>query len=72
MCLLQGDIVIPVAKSPGPAQQLLKAGFRKQMAQMGLYAGVEYRVVGIALSRDAKGKSRTTVQSIQDLNREDW
>lgn len=42
------------------------------MAQMGLYAGVEYRVVGIALSRDAKGKSRTTVQSIQDLNREDW
>lgn len=68
----QGDVVIPVAKSPGPVTQVLKTGFRKRMASLGLYAGVEYRVVGIVLRRDATGQSKITVQSIKGLRQEDW
>jgi hypothetical protein len=54
---LQGDVVIPVARPVATTNGRQGLGTR-QMAQLGLYAGVEYKVVGIEVARGEDEGSR--------------
>lgn len=74
--LAVGDIVVPMARPPGSTASTPVLGssrrLRRHMSDLGVYAGIAYRVIGIAFRPYPDFKQTFRLTSLRSLNPEDW